>query len=53
MLEEQRCYRMAYKTKAEMMEIICPSKEIRDYWQGINFELSLIQMVTILGISSS
>lgn len=48
MLEEQRCYRMAYKTKAEMMEIICPSKEIRDYWQSISFELTILQMATIL-----
>lgn len=39
---------MDLKTKEELMEIICPSKEIREYWKSINFELSFLQMATIL-----
>lgn len=39
---------MDLKTKEELMEIICPSKTLRTYWQSINFELSLLQMATIL-----
>jgi len=34
--------------KEDCLELICPSKDTRNYWQEIGFELTVMQMATIV-----
>lgn len=37
-----------YQNKDELVEIICPSKEIREYWKSINYDLTILQIAILL-----